>query len=221
MANKRMADRCTLASETRRDPKGRCDGQYSGVWDPRERGAFTTGHAGPPRSILTAVFSGPTIRCRLEGGMMGSRIRALVVVSMFVLVGATLAVRVVRAQDPAMFALEEQRTAMAKLDYMVGDWQGTGWIQRGARETFTGGERVQRKLDGLALLVEGDFAATDAPSKSVHKTLGVIYYDTKTHKYRFDTWLAAGSHGEHELELLDDGWRWELAYPGGTIRYTM
>jgi hypothetical protein len=154
---------------------------------------------------------------------MGRRIRPKSVVAVIglALVAALLGVHAVRAQDPAMFGFEEQRAAMAKLDYMVGNWQGTGWIQRGTRETFTGGENVQRKLDGLALLVEGDFAATDAPGRSVHKTLGVIYYDPKTRKYRFDTWLAAGSHGEHELELLDDGWRWELTYPGGTIRYTM
>jgi hypothetical protein len=125
------------------------------------------------------------------------------------------------AQDPSKLGADAQRAAMAKLDYMVGDWHGTGWMDRGERSTFAGSERVQRKLDGLALLVEGDFAASTDPGRSVHKTLGVIYYDPQKNVYRFDTWLAVGSHGEHELEVLDDGWRWEIEFPGGTVRYTM
>ena len=126
-----------------------------------------------------------------------------------------------RAQGPPQFDVEAQRKAMAKLDYMIGDWRGSGWMDRGGRQTFAGGERVQRKLDGLALLVEGDFAASTDPGRSVHKTLGVIYFDPATKTYRFDTWLAMGSRGQHELELLDDGWRWHIKTPMGTMRYTM
>ena len=33
-------------------------------------------------------------------------------------------------------------------------------------------------------------------------------------------WLATGTSGERELELLPDGWRWETSGPRGTIRYT-
>jgi hypothetical protein len=126
-----------------------------------------------------------------------------------------------QAQPPTPASVEAQRKAMARLDYMVGEWKGEGWMERGSRSTFQGGERVQRKLDGLALLVEGDFAGPQAPDVSVHKTLGVIYYDPATSKYHFDTWLAAGSHGRYELEMMDDGWRWQIPTPGGTIRFTM
>ncbi len=118
-----------------------------------------------------------------------------------------------------------QLEAMARLRYMVGEWKGSGWIemQPGQRLEFRGGERVQEKLGGLALLVEGRFtgrppgAAEDVP---VHTTLAVISYDPRTRKYEFDTWLATGTSGEHELTVTDDGWHWEIRYPGGAVRYT-
>ena len=153
--------------------------------------------------------------------MFGVRTRAAaIVLAPLSLAAAILFAGRARAQDPQQ-GVEAQRVAMAKLDYMAGNWRGSGWMERNGRQTFTGTERVQRKLDGLALLVEGDFVSSSEPGRSVHKTLAVMYYDPRTSTYRFDTWLAAGSHGEHELELLDDGWRWHLNIPSGTIRYTM
>ena len=120
---------------------------------------------------------------------------------------------------------QAQASAMEKLDYMTGRWQGEGWIEYGGRRiTFRGSETVQRKLGGLALLVEGDFvsrppgAERDVP---VHTTLAVISYVPAERRYRFATWLASGAQGEHELVLTADGWRWELDQPMGRVRYVM
>ena len=120
---------------------------------------------------------------------------------------------------------QAQASAMAKLDYMAGRWQGEGWIEYGGRRTtFRGSETVQRKLGGLALLVEGDFvsrppgAERDVP---VHTTLAVISYVPAERRYRFATWLASGAQGEHELVLTADGWRWEIDQPMGRVRYVM
>ena len=51
------------------------------------------------------------------------------------------------AQDPAA----AQREAMKKLDFLVGEWKGEGWMEfaPGQRRTFRGTEVVQSKLDGL------------------------------------------------------------------------
>jgi hypothetical protein len=118
-----------------------------------------------------------------------------------------------------------QAAAMQRLDYMVGTWRGEGWIDYGGRRlTFRGSEQVQRKLDGLALLVEGNFLGR-APGAErevpVHTTLAVISYAPATRRYQFDTWLASGAQGEHELLLADDGWQWEIRQPAGRIRYVM
>lgn len=115
---------------------------------------------------------------------------------------------------------------MQRLRYMVGDWHGEGWILTpdGRRMAFAGSERVQQKLDGLALLVEGAFAAPDSATGRevpVHATLGVIAYDPRTSAYRFDTWLASGIAAQHRLEVEATGWRWQIETPAGPIRYSM
>jgi hypothetical protein len=119
-----------------------------------------------------------------------------------------------------------QKVAMQKLAYMAGDWQGDGWMIMGPgpRETFRGGEKVQSKLFGLALLVEGAFFAPDSggAERLVHTTLGVFTWNPTEQKYSFRYWLASGWSGERDLILTDDGWYWEMpAGPGATIRYTM
>ncbi len=118
---------------------------------------------------------------------------------------------------------DAERAAMAKLDYMAGRWEGDGWMDMGGRHTFRGSETVQRKLRGVALVVEGDFTGklgTSDVEGPVHTTLGVIYFDGKTSKYRFDSWLATGNFGERDLTLTADGWQWEMQTPQMRIRYT-
>lgn len=115
---------------------------------------------------------------------------------------------------------ELQRAEVKKLESMVGKWQGSGWIMHeGKRETFTGSETVQRKLDGLAILVEGKFANPEG--RVIHETLAVLSYNAKDSKYNFRTYLATGTSGEHELKLLPDAFEWGFQIPAGTIRYTI
>lgn len=124
------------------------------------------------------------------------------------------------AQQPD-FGAEMQRTELKKLEAMVGNWEGSGWIQQGKnKETFSGTEAVQRKLDGLAFLVEGKFSNPEG--KVIHQTLAVISYDTKQKIYRFRTYLANGStDGDQTIKLLPDGWEWGFDVPGGTLKYTI
>lgn len=125
------------------------------------------------------------------------------------------------AQD---FGADAQRAEMKKLDMMVGRWEGTGWMQRGpTRETFRGSENIQRKLDGLALLVEGKFfdSAKGAPERVVHETLAVLNFDPKEKGYKFRTYLATGSSGNHDATLIDGGWQWGFQMAAGHVRFTI
>lgn len=139
----------------------------------------------------------------------------LTFVALFLLVPALL------AQGPPK--PEAQLAALAKLDSMVGTWTGEGWMDFGGRRaTFRGSEVVQRKLGGVALLVEGNFFSRPPGTDKdipVHTTLGVISFDPQTQKYRFTTWLATGTSGDRELILTEGGWRWEMKSPRGVIRY--
>jgi hypothetical protein len=115
---------------------------------------------------------------------------------------------------------ERLRGEVKKLESMVGQWKGSGWIQQGPkRETFTGTETVQRKLDGLALLVEGKFANPEG--KIIHETLAVLAFDPKAKGYRFRTYLASGVSGEHDLRIIPDAYEWGFSFTGGEVRYTI
>lgn len=116
-----------------------------------------------------------------------------------------------------------KRAEMKKLDELIGQWKGPGWIERGKeRENFVGTETVQKKLDGLALLVEGRFTAKVPPKneeKVIHETLAVLSYNSKTKIYDFNTFLANGITGQHEFKAAESGWIWGFQFPQGSIRY--
>jgi hypothetical protein len=102
---------------------------------------------------------------------------------------------------------------MKKLDFMVGQWQGEGWIETGAgnRSTFKGTESVQRKLDGTALLVEGVHRGrmgNSAEEVIVHNALAVISWDDRTQLYRFRASLADGRYTDAEARLTDGALVW-------------
>lgn len=117
---------------------------------------------------------------------------------------------------------EMKRVEMRKLDKMVGKWSGAGWIQQGAnREEFTGTENVQRKLDGLATLIEGRFTAKNQPDKVIHETLAVLTYNPKTSVFDFKTYLATGNTGDFTFSTTESGYDWGMNFPGTKIIYTI
>ena len=60
-----------------------------------------------------------------------------------------------------------KKARMADLSQMIGTWRGSGWIQQGnSREEFSGMQVVQKKMDGLALLIDGKFV--NPQGKMVH-----------------------------------------------------
>ncbi len=123
------------------------------------------------------------------------------------------------SQGPDQTGLK--KAEMKKVEKMVGHWKGSGWIQQGPkRETFTGTETVQSKLDGLATLVEGNFANTEG--KVIHQTLAVLSYDDAKKNYRFATYLANGNGGVQDFKIVGDHFEWGFEIPNfGTVRYTI
>ena len=116
---------------------------------------------------------------------------------------------------------EAKKTEMKKLEKMAGQWRGSGWIQQGPqRETFTGTETVQMKLDGLALLVEGNFSSPEG--KVIHQTLAVLSSNDKMTGYNFATYLANGIAGIQDFQVFSDHFEWGFPIPNvGQVRYTI
>ena len=110
---------------------------------------------------------------------------------------------------------------MKKVSIFEGKWSGTGWQQIGPkRENTTSTETVQKKLGGVAYLVEGRFADPDGAVK--HETLAIMAYDDASKTIRMRTFLANGMSGDYEVKALGGNkFEWGFKTPAGTVRYSV
>ncbi|PYS98332.1 MAG: hypothetical protein DMF63_16915 [Acidobacteria bacterium] len=137
-----------------------------------------------------------------------------VVFLFFVLFVSFVSIQAQMQQD-----VTNRQAEMKKLDKLVGTWKGSGWysVAGGKRENFTSAEVVQRKIDGLAMLVEGKHINPEG--KVIHETLAVISYDEPSKIFKFSTYLATGPTGNYDFKVVLDGYEWGFKTPAGTIRY--
>ena len=117
-----------------------------------------------------------------------------------------------------------QRDAMKRLDFLVGEWKGEGWAEfaPGQRREFNASETVRPKLDGLLLVVEGLHHAKGGNGAVVHNAFGVLSYDPRAKRYRFQAFTARGNYEETEAVVGDKQFTWNLKIHGfGDVRYTV
>lgn len=122
------------------------------------------------------------------------------------------------AQGPAP-GLEGTKAAIKKLDFMTGEWEGSGWHQIGQkRSEFTSKERVRPAAGGTAILVEGNHQASDG----TFEALGVISWNESTKSYEFRSHTSEGRAGLSDLKITGERRvEWTFAVPQGQIRYTL
>ena len=118
---------------------------------------------------------------------------------------------------PVSAANEEMR----KLDWLVGEWKGEAVVRMGPGEPVRVQqvERVQSKLGGKVLLIEGQGTED---GKIVHDALAVISWDEAKKTHRFSTYLFNRPSAETTLEVTGPNSAvWGLDTPQGRMRYTM
>lgn len=119
----------------------------------------------------------------------------------------------------ATAAMAQDKSELARLDWMVGEWKGDALVRMGPGEPqkVVQTEKVQKRAD--VLLVEG--LGKDASGKVVHDALGMIWFDAQKKQVRFNA--AAAGKGVHEttIELGESGNIWRMSTPQGQIRYTI
>lgn len=122
------------------------------------------------------------------------------------------------AQTPASIQREEMR----KLAFLIGDWKGSGWTQArdGKRSEFTQTEKIQYKVNGLALLIEGRGQDLSLGT-DVFEALAVVSFDDKGKLYRFRSYTTEGRSADAEARLIEGGLEWGMQFPGGRFRYTI
>lgn len=123
--------------------------------------------------------------------------------------------------------LPDPAPELAHLHWLVGDWEGSGWMQGpdGRRSEFEGTERVEPRMDGRVIVVEGAFTADLGPNMGrvpVHQALGVFSHQ-RGKGVRFSTWTARGGAGEaHAAEVSEGRIVWGYDDPRqGRVRYTI
>lgn len=124
-------------------------------------------------------------------------------------------------EQPATAA---RRQAMAKLDFLVGEWSGPAWAMYGTgqRMEMRQAEKVRYALGGQVLLVEGigQRLVNGVPADTVlHAAATIDWMPGRGYLMRFYT--LGGHFGEFPLEVVKRGFVWQAPAPGGKVTYTM
>jgi hypothetical protein len=111
---------------------------------------------------------------------------------------------------------------MKKLDWLVGQWKGAGWIQMGqTRKEFTETETVQSKLDSLVLLIDGQGKSKEDGS-TIHTALTLVSYDERAKTFRWHAFTGEGRETDTEAKVGVNTMEWGLEIPQrGRMRYTI
>jgi hypothetical protein len=109
----------------------------------------------------------------------------------------------------------------------TGRWQGEGSMQMGPGEPKKSSvdERIDYKLDGMILQVEGIGKAVDPSTKQesvVHHAFAILSFDKGTNQYKFRTYLKDGRSTQAWFNVIsDNNYQWGFDTPQGKIRYTI
>lgn len=138
------------------------------------------------------------------------------VTMLFTLLAATaLATNTTPAPDPAL-------KAMQQLPALEGKWAGEGWIRMGPGEPtpFVGEEKVEMRLDGRVMIIEGRHLTPDRKNV-VHHALAFVSWDEAAKEYRFQSYVTNRGGGDHRGYMQDGAFVWENQTPGGTVRFVI
>lgn len=116
---------------------------------------------------------------------------------------------------------------MKRLDFLVGQWKGEGWVEfrPGQKHTATINESVQRKAEGAVLLIEG-LGTTRMPDKPeevpIHKAFAIVDYDVKAKLFRLRAYRAGDGSIDTEPKVGENSLVWGFRDArGGEIRFTI
>lgn len=130
-----------------------------------------------------------------------------------------------------LFAQPTEAMAREKLlpfSEWVGQWRGEGSMQMGPGEPKKSlvEEKVEMKLNGTLLMVEGIGKTIDAATKTetvAHHALGILSYDQTKSQYKFSSHLKDGRSTDAWMKTVDKNkFQWGFDIPGGgKIIYTI
>jgi hypothetical protein len=142
-------------------------------------------------------------------------------ISLLVLIG--IATQIAKAQAPNPAPNKEE---MKKLSAWVGRWKGEGSMQMGPGEPKKSSvdEKIEMKLDGTIMVVEGIGKTVDLTTKQetvVHNAFGIISYDVASKAYKFKTFTKDARSADAYFTIVSENkYEWGFDIPqGGKTRY--
>ncbi len=116
---------------------------------------------------------------------------------------------------------------MRKLDFLLGAWEGEGWVifGPGQRHTAKVRELAQAKAGGAVLLLEG-VGKSKLEGKEeeviVHNAFATLWYDREAKRFRIMTWRATGDSIDADIKVGNKSLIWGFPDPrAGQIRFTI
>ena len=152
-------------------------------------------------------------------------IKMIVLMAGFIIVFGTLSIHSALGQTQNLVSVKQQ--GMKKLAILAGDWEGEGWFagRDGSRSTFKQTEKIQWKLDGTVMQIEGrgiDTGQGEKRGKVIHNAMAVVTYNQDSNTYQFNSYLATGQSTVAKGEFNENGdFVWGFEANGGRIRYTI
>ena len=117
-------------------------------------------------------------------------------------------------------------TVMQQLDWLVGEWMGTGTMSMGPGQRHEGSivERATRHAGGHAITLEGLGKAAQASGDSivVHNAFAVPWYDAEAKAFRMKAFRATSHTVDPEISVSEGKIVWGFTDPrAGQIRFTV
>jgi hypothetical protein len=115
--------------------------------------------------------------------------------------------------------------ALAGADFLLGQWEGDGWIGLGdgSRATFHQKETVRRAAGGAVIVIDGLGTSTD-PAKSgaiVHQAFAVLSFDAQAQKLIWRAWRATGEETDDWPTVTSNRLVWGMRQGPGRVRFTI
>jgi hypothetical protein len=112
-------------------------------------------------------------------------------------------------------------TAMKKMDFLLGEWSGDGWMMLGRdnKVTFHQTENVRSAAGGSVVVIDG--LGTNPAGKPVHQAFAVISFDTTSGKYMWRAFTKVNGEVGVEPEIGDRTLVWGFPTPAGKTRFTI
>lgn len=136
-------------------------------------------------------------------------------------------VLVILLLHPALGRAQATRIApaMGSMAFLLGEWEGSGWIRTGpgAPATFRQRETVRPAAGGAVVVIDGRGVSTVAGQEGriVHEAFAVVSFDSAAHQFRWRAYRATGPELDVVPSVKGDTLVWGFPMPGGAVRFVI